>query len=147
MGGVGVGGVGVGSLLGVGTSGGVGVGSAVATGISSSEFIGSVGGISSGVGVGTAVATVTSLSAAFFGSGLAVLACKPVPFPGVLARFSLAVLECKSVPFPGVLARFLFPFPDFLGRFASWQAVSGISECFVGASPLMAFSLARVSNR
>ena len=128
MGGVGVGGVGVGSLVGVGTSGGVRVGNVVATGISSSEFIGSVGGISSGVGVDTAVAIVTSLSGAFFGSGLAVLACKPVPFPGVLARF-------------------LFPFPDFLGRFASWQAASGLSECSVAASPLMAFSLARVSNR
>ena len=26
------------------------------------------------------------------------------------------------------------PFPDFLGRFASWQAASGISECSVAAS-------------
>ncbi len=41
----------------------------------------------------------------------------------------------------------LLPFPDFLGRFASWQAASGISECFVAASPLLEFLLARVGNR
>ena len=39
------------------------------------------------------------------------------------------------------------PFPDFLGRFASWQAASGISECSVAASLLLEFSSARFSNR
>ena len=38
-------------------------------------------------------------------------------------------------------------FSDFLKRFACWQAVSGISECSLTASPLWEFSLARVSNR
>ena len=41
----------------------------------------------------------------------------------------------------------LLPFRDFFGRFASWQAASGISECSVAASPLLEFSLARISNR
>ena len=40
-----------------------------------------------------------------------------------------------------------FPFPDFFGRFASWQAASGISECSVAASLLLEFSSARFSNR
>ena len=100
-----------------GISSDVGVGTSVATGFSLSELIGGDGGIFSGVGVGIAVATGTSLSATFLGSGLAVLAWK------------------------------LVPFPDFLGRFASWQAASGISECSVAASPLLEFSLARASNR
>ena len=39
------------------------------------------------------------------------------------------------------------PFPDFLGRFASRQAASGISECSVAASLLLEFSSARFSNR
>ena len=39
------------------------------------------------------------------------------------------------------------PFPDFLGRFASWQAASGISECSVAASLLLEFSSAKFSNR
>ena len=39
------------------------------------------------------------------------------------------------------------PFPDFLGRFAFWQAASGISECSVAASLLLQFSSARFSNR
>ena len=39
------------------------------------------------------------------------------------------------------------PFPDFLGRFASRQAASGILECSVAASLLLEFSSARSSNR
>ena len=39
------------------------------------------------------------------------------------------------------------PFPDFLGRFASRQAASGILECSVAASLLLEFSSARFSNR
>ena len=39
------------------------------------------------------------------------------------------------------------PFPDFLGRFASRQAASGISECSVAASLLLEFPSARFSNR
>ena len=41
----------------------------------------------------------------------------------------------------------LLPFPDFLGRFASGQAASGILECSVAASLLLEFSSARFSNR
>ena len=39
------------------------------------------------------------------------------------------------------------PFFDFLGRFASRQAASGISECSVAASLLLEFPSAKFSNR